>query len=203
MKARWAHGEGGPSARRASLREDVLSLRRKAGKDDWDGEGAARLEDETVALAQELIDRFPDDAVLSEFLDVDVTPHGEVDFDWAVDRSTMLTVSALYSRGIVFSGLFHGTRVRGCEPWRGALPPFVQFCFERLSERAVIAKRGAPSVEPARRHKRRGGIDFKRLEADRKRLGIKQASPEEAKAMIAAFHDPALSRQVLGLEDDD
>ena len=65
------------------------------------------------------------------------------------------------------------------------------------------ARRGAPSIEPARRRKRRGGIDFKRLEADRKRLGIEQAPPEEAKATIAAFHDPALSRQVLGLEDDD
>ena len=65
------------------------------------------------------------------------------------------------------------------------------------------AERGAPAAEPARRRKRRGGIDFKRLEADCKRLGIKQASPEEAKATIAAFHDPAFSRQVLGLEDDD
>ena len=34
------------------------------------------------------------------------------------------------------------------------------------------------------------------------RFGIEQAPPEEAKATIAAFHDPALSRRVLGLEDD-
>ena len=71
-------------------------------------------------------------------------------------------------------------------------------------ERVVITKRGEPAVElvayPPR--KRRGGIDFERLEATCKRLGIEQDPPEVAKEMIAAFHDPALSRQVLGLDDD-
>ena len=69
-------------------------------------------------------------------------------------------------------------------------------------ERVVITKNGTPAVELVRCRKRRGGIDFEKLEADCKRLGIEQASPEEAEAMIAAFHDPAFSRQVLGLEDD-
>ncbi len=202
MTAGLSQHAGGAGARRASLREEVSSLLRKAGKEDWDGEGAARLEDETVAMAQELIDRFPDDAVLSEFLDVDVTSQGEVDFDWVVDRNTMLTVSVLSSRGIVFSGLFHGAKVSGCEPWQKVLPQFVACCFERLGEWTVTTGHGTPSVEPARYRKRRGGIDFKKLEADCKRFGIEQAPPEEAKAMIAAFHDPAFSRRVLGLEDD-
>ena len=58
------------------------------------------------------------------------------------------------------------------------------------------------SSELVRCHER-GGIDFDKLEADRRRLGIEDASPEEAEAMIAAFHDPALSRRVLGLEGDE
>lgn len=70
-------------------------------------------------------------------------------------------------------------------------------------ERVVITKNGEPAVEIVRCRKRKGAIDWDGLDADRKRLGIEEASPEEAEAMIAALHDPALSRKVLGLEDDD
>ena len=65
-------------------------------------------------------------------------------------------------------------------------------------ERVVITKHGEPVVELVR-SVGRGGIDFDKLEVDRRRLGIEDASPEEAEDMIAAFHDPALSRRVLGL----
>ena len=68
-------------------------------------------------------------------------------------------------------------------------------------ERVVITKNGEPAVELVRCRKRRGGIDFDKLEADCRRLGIREASPDEAEAMIAAFHDSALSRRVLGIDD--
>jgi len=71
-------------------------------------------------------------------------------------------------------------------------------------ERVVITRRGEPAVElvACPQRKRRGGIDFERLEATCKRLGIEQDPPEVAEKMIAAFQDPAFSREVLGLEDD-
>ena len=69
-------------------------------------------------------------------------------------------------------------------------------------ERVVITKHGEPVVELVRFHER-GGIDLDKLDADRRRLGIEDASPEEAEAMIASFHDPALSRRVLGLEGEE
>ena len=71
-------------------------------------------------------------------------------------------------------------------------------------ERVVITRYGEPVVElvACPKRKRRGGIDFERLEATCKRLGIEQDPPEVAERMIAAFHDPALSREVLGLDDD-
>ena len=68
-------------------------------------------------------------------------------------------------------------------------------------ERVVIAKDGEPVVELVRCSKRRGGIDFDKLEADCRRLGIEEASPEEAAAWKADFEDPAFSRKVLGLDD--
>ena len=66
-------------------------------------------------------------------------------------------------------------------------------------ERVVITKHGEPVVELVRCHGS-GGIDFDKLEADRRRLGIEEASAEEADAMIAALHNPEFSRRVLGLD---
>lgn len=66
-------------------------------------------------------------------------------------------------------------------------------------ERVVITKHGEPAVELVRCHKRKGGIDWDKLEAACRRLGIEgdgERWPEE-------FNDPAFSRQVLGLDDDD
>ena len=72
-------------------------------------------------------------------------------------------------------------------------------------ERVVITKRGEPAVElvACPQRKRGGGINFKRLAETRRRLGIEDDPPEVAREMIAALENPALSRQVLGLEDDD
>ena len=64
-------------------------------------------------------------------------------------------------------------------------------------ERVVITKYGRPVVELVR-CERRGGIDFDKLEEDRRRLGLigdGEGWPEE-------FDDPAFSRRVLGLEDE-
>ena len=64
-------------------------------------------------------------------------------------------------------------------------------------ERVVITKHGEPAVELVR-CRGRGGIDFDKLEATRRRLGIEGDSerwPEE-------FNDPAISRSVLGLDGE-
>ena len=71
-------------------------------------------------------------------------------------------------------------------------------------ERVVITKEGEPAVQLVRcERKQRRGFDWDRLNANRRRLGIKDAPPEEVEAMMAAFHDSALSRRVLGLEDEE
>ena len=69
-------------------------------------------------------------------------------------------------------------------------------------ECVVITKYGEPAVELVRCSRRRGGIDFDKLEAECRRLGIEEASPEEAAAWKADFEDPAFSRKVLGLDDE-
>ena len=62
-------------------------------------------------------------------------------------------------------------------------------------QRVIITKHGEPAVELVR-FRRRGGIDFEKLDETRQRLGIKDNEaewPEE-------FDDPAFSRKALGIE---
>ena len=120
-----------PDTERASLKREVHSLLEEAGTEDWDGEGALALAPKTVALAKKLIDAFPSHIGRP---DVNATPHGEVDFDWVIDRDVMLTISVGPSKEIAFAGLFHSARLNGCELWKGKLPQFVNCCFERLCE---------------------------------------------------------------------
>ena len=120
-----------PVIERESWKRDVNSLLDEAGEANWDGEGALALDAETVEIAIELVDRFP---LYTTRPDVAATPHGEVDFDWVVNREVMLTVSVCPSKKIVFAGLFFGARLSGSEPWSGDLPHFVNCCFERLRD---------------------------------------------------------------------
>ena len=69
-------------------------------------------------------------------------------------------------------------------------------------ERVVITKHGEPVVELVCCHER-VKFDFDKWVAERRRLGIEDASSEEAEAMMAAFHDAALSRRVLGLDGEE
>ncbi len=71
----------------------------------------------------------------------------------------------------------------------------------RGGERVIITKYGRPAVELVRCD-RRAGVDFDKLEASRRYLGIEDAPPEEVEVMESAFHDSALSRRVLGLEPE-
>ena len=84
---------------------------------------------------------------------------------------------------------------------QGRLPKIVS-AVEK-GERVIMTGDGEPAVQRVRcEHKRRGGFDWDRLDANRRRLGIKDAPPEEAEAMMAALHDAVLSRRVLGLDED-
>lgn len=51
---------------------------------------------------------------------------------------------------------------------------------------------------PTMGSRRRGGIDFDKLEATRRRLGL----PDDIEEWPTEFDDPAFSRRVLGLESE-
>lgn len=70
-------------------------------------------------------------------------------------------------------------------------------------ERVVITKNGEPAAELVGCPKRRkGGIDWEKWDEDCRRLGFRDIPSDEVEAMLAALEDPALSRRVLGLEDE-
>lgn len=69
-------------------------------------------------------------------------------------------------------------------------------------ERIVITKHGEPAAQLiACGRPRDSGVDWEKLDAARRRLGIGAPTPEEDAAWKAAFEDSALSRRVLGLEE--
>ena len=67
----------------------------------------------------------------------------------------------------------------------------------RNGERVIITKHGRPAVELVRCDQR-GGLDFEKLEAARRRLGI----TGDGEGWPESFDDPNFSRQVLGLDDE-
>ncbi len=66
----------------------------------------------------------------------------------------------------------------------------------RDGERVIITSHGRPVAELVRCDGG-GGIDFAKLEAARKRLGIEG----DGEGWPEAFDDPAFSHRVLGLDD--
>lgn len=62
-------------------------------------------------------------------------------------------------------------------------------------ERVVITKRGEPAVEIVL-CRGRGGIDFDKLAAARKRIGL----TEDGERWPQELNDPAFSRRLLGLD---
>lgn len=115
-----------------SLKKEISDLLEEAGVDNWDGEGALALLEDTVETARKIVDELPNYAGRP---DVSATPHGEVDFDWVIDKDLMFTVSVgPGGKEIAFAGLFYGARLSGRDSWTGKLPQFVRCCFERLRD---------------------------------------------------------------------
>ena len=68
--------------------------------------------------------------------------------------------------------------------------------LSELVEPVIVTRHGHPAVELVC-CERRGGIDFDRLEAARRRLGLQA----EGERWPPEFDNPAYSRQLLGLDD--
>ena len=113
-----------------ALQSRITDLLKHHRHQDWDGEDADPLSESTVSVACKIAACFPDRVPK----DVNATPHGEVDFDWVVNRKTMLTVSVgpPPKHIIAYAAIFDGERVSGQATWSGTLPRLIRCCFRQL-----------------------------------------------------------------------
>ena len=109
----------------------IEEVAKQASKTNWDGEDALPVAPETAQIAKKLVRFFP---ILSEVPDVSASPHGEIDFDWAIDRRTMLTIGVCEppDHDILFVANIGKSEFRGKEPWENELPQLAKCCFERM-----------------------------------------------------------------------
>lgn len=118
------------------VKDEIDDLFAKANFEDWDGEGASALTQQTVTFAKRIADQLPGDVGKPE---VDVGIDGEVDFDWSVGEKLTFLICALPTGKIGFSGVFdEDTHVYGTESWEGSFPKLVDCCFERLREAQAL-----------------------------------------------------------------
>ncbi len=112
-----------------SLKERVLKLQEMAASENWDGEGATPLDQETVKYATQFIDCLP--AELSE-PDIDASPHGMIDFDWMLSHEVMLSVSMCPDGTIAFAFRFPEGKMRSTTVWSKEIPENLMVAFNRL-----------------------------------------------------------------------
>ena len=109
----------------------IDTVAKQAAEANWDGEDALPVAPETEQIAKDLVRIFP---AISKVPDVSASPNGEIDFDWAIERHVMLTVSVCGppEHYIMFVANMEKSEFRGKEPWDNKLPQLVKCCFERM-----------------------------------------------------------------------
>ena len=117
------------SYERCLLKERICELRELASNEDWDGEGAVPLNLTTVRHAVQFADCLPLNLPPP---DVDVSPHGEIDFEWIFSRDAMLSVSLCPDGTIAFAVRLPEERTRSTAIWSGDVPISLDAAFKGL-----------------------------------------------------------------------
>ena len=129
---------GAPSRRRgkqASILEDLDSIAEHASKPGWDGEGGDSVAPATIQIARCMSSYLAD--LFQDRPDVSASPDGSVDFDWTFENDSMLTVGITSEHDIVFAATFGDSGTRGREPWKGSLPPMLEYSLACIKERLL------------------------------------------------------------------
>ncbi len=91
------------------LYTEIDDILQRTGKEDWDGEGAVAITQQTADTARYLADFF-----LSFNINPDVSesPYGEIDFDFQLSKNESFTISA-FREEVVFSATFREVQKYG------------------------------------------------------------------------------------------
>ena len=114
------------------LKQSIKRIASYARDDNWDGDGADGISEETEWRALKLVDLLPSYTICHE-LEVDATPFGSIDFEWVLDDRVMLNVIVMGSRKIGFAYSVHGDRDNKEAHWDGdSLPVFISDAINKV-----------------------------------------------------------------------
>lgn len=113
------------------IKEDIRGILDYACSADWDGEGAAQVEYETVDNALKLLDQIP--AKLYPF-DVSPDPDGSIGFSWFHSGDVDFSVMVYPGEKVIYAGYVDGQKIIDSYPLSDAIPHRLKNIFERLSK---------------------------------------------------------------------
>ena len=112
---------------------NIYQLLMTAGEQNWDGEGADPVTEDTLAIAHAIVNKFPGEVGIPE---ISSDPDGCVEFDWHLDNGTMFTISIGKDGDIAVSGLNDGIGELTATQWdhRGDIDLLLQCGLKWLKE---------------------------------------------------------------------
>lgn len=93
---------------RDELHKQVDDWAGKCSEEDWDGEHAMPVKPYTVNEAHILVDLLPEEFLLDDELDVDITPWGTYDFQWLDDKFSCFSILVPGDNKLSYAYLMRG-----------------------------------------------------------------------------------------------
>ena len=115
----------------------IGTLRSYAMEENWDGEQAEALSEDTIKVARDIAKTIP----YIEGLfppDVSATARGEIDFAWDWnERMLIVGVCPPPDHIVAFAGLFGDTNIRARVPWSRGVSELLRLCLRMLVNRVL------------------------------------------------------------------
>ena len=107
----------------------LATLAKNAVHENWDGQGAAPINERALDYARRVVQMLP---VTTPAPEVTVDPDGEVSFDWRADSRRSLSVSIDPLGTLRYASIVGGSENFGAEPWRDGLPESILGLLQKV-----------------------------------------------------------------------
>lgn len=111
------------------LEQALAELENEAAVADWDGNGAAPIDQKALDYARRIAEILP---VTIPAPEVCVDPDGEVAFDWYVGPKQSLSLSVSPAGVLQYASLCGSSELSGLEPWRDEFPESIARVLQRI-----------------------------------------------------------------------
>ncbi|MBI2869261.1 MAG: hypothetical protein HYX96_05495 [Chloroflexi bacterium] len=103
----------------STITEGLLQVRKEYSKDDWDGYGAKRVDEQSLKNALRFALTLPASVPEPK---VDVIPSGEVVFTWEHGKRQLFSVIIGERNDLSYAGLYGATKAYGVEYYDEGIP---------------------------------------------------------------------------------